>query len=315
MKRTHWLATTTLLLAATTAFPATVTLNGSTGDVTLQNGDVLTGTGGRNTYVTIAAGATVTLSGISIVKNETSTLHPAQIMKPAITCLGDATIVLAKGTVNTIRGGSTMDPCILPGPPNTTLTVKGYGSLVLRTLEMGACIGGSGWLDGTWEGGTLVSTTVHPIDCGNIVIEGGNLDLATGGGWAAAIGSGTDSSCGDITIRGGNIRAVAGYGAAIGTGWRGSCGDITITGGTVYAEQKTYRWSAPIGCSTARHLRQHLPLRRDQRGREEEFRRPLSRLHRSEHRRVRLRHVDPLGEGVGLSPRRKILPDQVFRPH
>ena len=250
MKRTHWLATTTLLLAATTAFPATVTLNGSTGDVTLQNGDVLTGTGGRNTYVTIAAGATVTLSGISIVKNETSTLHPAQIMKPAITCLGDATIVLAKGTVNTIRGGSTMDPCILPGPPNTTLTVKGYGSLVLRTLEMGACIGGSGWLDGTWEGGTLVSTTVHPIDCGNIVIEGGNLDLATGGGWAAAIGSGTDSSCGDITIRGGNIRAVAGYGAAIGTGWRGSCGDITITGGTVYAEQKTYRWSAPIGCST-----------------------------------------------------------------
>lgn len=169
MKRTHWLATITLLLAAATAFPATVTLNANTADVTLQDGDVLTGTGGLPTHVTIAAGATVTLSGVSIVTDDFVGQHQGQqVMKAAITCLGDATIVLAKGTTNTIKGGAFFDPCILPGPPGTTLTVKGYGSLVRRSFGHGACIGGSGWLEGT-----PASNWPHRVDCGNIVIEGG----------------------------------------------------------------------------------------------------------------------------------------------
>lgn len=51
-----------MLLSTLTAGAETVTLTSSTGQVTLNDGDVVTGTGGVETRIQVAAGATVTLS-------------------------------------------------------------------------------------------------------------------------------------------------------------------------------------------------------------------------------------------------------------
>lgn len=71
--------------------------------------------------------------------------------------------------------------------------------------------------------------------CGDILISGGNI-TATGDEQAAGIGSGsrTDDGtpiCGNITINGGYHTKIVGgnYAAAIGTGLASECGDITIS--------------------------------------------------------------------------------------
>ena len=228
-----------MIVMTLTAGAKTVTLTSSTGQVTLNDGDVVTGTGGENTYLVISAGATVTLNGVDITNN---TPDYGNEIPSGIACQGDATIILAKGTTNTIIGCYYLDPCIKVGPPNTTLTIKGYGSLYLRSWGWGACIGSR-----------------NQQACGNIVIEGGTLDLnteITASGYAACIGSsGHGGSCGDITIKGGNIRAESSFGAAaIGSGasWISedsscTCGNITITGGTIYAFSHSARGGAAIG--------------------------------------------------------------------
>ena len=64
--------------------------------------------------------------------------------------------------------------------------------------------------------------------CGNISIEGGTI-IATGGTDAAAIGTGTGGTCGKIYIDGCSVDATGtGCGAAIGTGNNGTCGQIVI---------------------------------------------------------------------------------------
>ena len=226
-----------ILTATVTAMPSqmgTVTITPETGVIMVDNGAILTGTGGLNTHIMIADGATVTLNGIDITNENWGGENPSNI-----TCLGDATIILAKATTNYIRGGRYTDPCIQAGPKNSTLTIKGYGSLVLRSYGNGACIGGC-----------LNS------DCGNIVIEGGIMDLntkytkgdGTASGHAACIGSGRFAECGDITISGGNISAESTFGAAaIGGGREATCGNINITGGTVYAYANSPQGGASIG--------------------------------------------------------------------
>lgn len=70
-----------------------------------------------------------------------------------------------------------------------------------------------------------------------LTISGSGSLTATGGYGAAGIGSGAESSCGNITIEGGTVTAQGGYnGAGIGTGYSNyGCGNITISGGTVTA--------------------------------------------------------------------------------
>ena len=89
-------------------------------------------------------------------------------------------------------------------------------------------------LDGT----NNVTSVVHypAIQAGGngttLTIDGFGSLTATGGEFAAGIGSGYFGSCGDITITGGAITATGGvYAAGIGSGDSGSCGDITITNG------------------------------------------------------------------------------------
>ncbi len=194
----------------------TVTINAESGEVTLVYGDVLTGTGGADTHVVIANGATVTLRDVDITGITNDYYHKWA----GITCEGNATIIL-EGE-NSVKGGKERWPGVQPGPSGTTLTIRGDGSLTAASNYVGAGIGGY-YFEGAY------SQTL-----GNIVIEGGNI-TAKGGSQGAGIGGSDQCGIGDITISGGNIIAIAGsLAAGIGTGISNS-GAITITGGTVTA--------------------------------------------------------------------------------
>ena len=185
-------------------------LSAQTGDLLVASGQTLTGTGGTNTHVVIAAGATVTLRDVSIV-GEHDDDDPKQWA--GVTCLGDAVIIL-EGT-NVVRGFFERYPGLQAGPAGSTLVIRGTGSLTADN---------TGWASGIGAG--------ELMSCGDIVIEGGVINAAGYGG--AGIGGGGGSVCGDITIAGGAVTATGGDGGAgIGGGVEGRCGDITIAGGTV----------------------------------------------------------------------------------
>ena len=192
-------------------------------ELTVTNGLTLKGELWGNYKISIAPGATVTLSNARI-PGRNATDNDTQWA--GITCLGDATIVLAEGTENYVRGYHCDFPGIKAGPAGTTLTIRGTGTLEAET--------GMGVNDGFAAGiGGGQNQTV-----GNIRIEGGTI-TARGNMDGAGIGSGNAfrsiASCGDITITGGNITATGGkYAAGIGSGCNivgsNSCGNITIGG-------------------------------------------------------------------------------------
>ena len=209
------------------------TMTGETGTLMLFDGDVLSGTGGADIHVLIAEGATVTLSNATITAI-------CNHMWAGLTCLGDATIVLAGGTANAVKGGGLAydengDRMTYPGiyvPVGNTLTICGTGTLDADGRSDKDHYGAAGIGGGfkTVDGGRYAS-----IDCGNIVIAGGNV-TAWGGLSAAGIGSGFNGACGSITICGGTVVAYGGgycdsQPCAIGAGGQGSCGDIAIAEG------------------------------------------------------------------------------------
>ena len=200
----------------------TIDLSQVNADVTAQNGDVLTGT--TSEYkVTIAGGATVTLSGVTISTGVANS-H-------CIQCSGSATIILAEGTTNTLTCTGNYSTALRPGGTGTTLTIQGTGTLKAQSGEKSAGIGAVSDAGG---GGTA--------SCGNIVIEGGTIE-AKGGSYSAGIGSTWDRSCGDITIASSVkcVSATKGSGAAhcIGNGHE-TCGTVTI-GGVVYWDGSDYK--------------------------------------------------------------------------
>ncbi len=99
-------------------------------DYVAQDGDVLTGAFPEwENFIYITDGATVTLSNINLESSY-------------IECLGDATIILADGTENTIFGYNR--PGIYGTQKNTTITIKGTGSLYVKGDKYCAGIGGIG---------------------------------------------------------------------------------------------------------------------------------------------------------------------------
>lgn len=160
-----------------------IPLNSSSGNFELLDGNVLSGTGGMDTHITIADGATVTLYNVNITRIVDLTDHSWA----GITCLGDATIIV-KGT-NAVKGGWNSAGIFVPS--GKTLTITGDGSLTATGNNNGcAGIGGN-----------------KETNCGNIVIDGGTI-TAVGYLYAAGIGGGYNASCGDITITGGGPESV-----------------------------------------------------------------------------------------------------------
>ena len=195
----------------TMSLPKIVDLSTVTEGITIKNGFTVEGTLGVNVQISIAAGATVTLAGVTI-----NGANSGDFKWAGITCEGDATIILKDGTTNTVTGFHQEYPGI--HVPSGTLTIKGEtegtGKLIASSNGWGAGIGGG-----------------YGIACGNIIIEGGTI-TATGGSNAAGIGSGSGETCSDITISGGTVTATGGSNAAgIGSGNNASCGDIKITSG------------------------------------------------------------------------------------
>lgn len=188
--------------------PLRINLDTQTTDYVAQDGDVISGTLGSY-QLTIADKATVTLEGVDI----TQIPNDPAYQFAGITCAGDATIILAEGTTNKVKGGYENYPGIYV-PEGMTLTIKGSGALESSSGGWASAIGGG-----------------KDLACGNIVIEEGRIK-AEGGKNAAAIGSGWFSSCGDITIRGA-VESVTliqqkNTGSGIGAGKDGSCGTVTI---------------------------------------------------------------------------------------
>ena len=199
-----------------------VDLNSLTSNYTAFDGDILTGTLGKNVKISIANGATVTLRDATIngVNNDA-------YKWAGINCPGNATIVL-EGT-NSVRGFHWYYPGIHIAS-GKTLTIRGSGSLTASSNDRGTGIGGGWW-----------------IGCGNIVIEGGTIN-ASGGFMSSGIGGGYQTSCGTITITDGvtSVTAVKGGRApySIGASNYGSCGTVTIGGketGPISESPYTYK--------------------------------------------------------------------------
>ena len=249
-------------LNASTYYESTVTLtqqntrtiSDTDGEVELKDGDVVSGTGGTNTKLFIADKATVTLNGL------TNNSITSSLKQAGIKCLGDATIILADGTTNTLKGRWEMPAIFIP--EGKTLTIRGGGTLIADNTGAGtnaAGIGGGNEPCGNIviEGGTITAKASYGAgigggngkSCGTITISGGTV-TATGGVYAAGIGSGDSGTCGDIAIRGGTVTATGGGNAAgIGSGKNGTCVNITISGGTVTATGGDY--AAGIGSGEA----------------------------------------------------------------
>ena len=179
---------------------------------TATDGMTIKGTLAANVKVSIAAGATVTLDGVTIVGDDDENYKWA-----GLNCLGNATIILKDRTQNRVQGFHEDYPGIhVPAGSRLTITggTLGNGMLTATSSGYGAGIGGG-----------------NIIHCGNIDIQGGYI-AATGGIYAAGIGGGLDAICGNITISGGTVRAMGGPEAAgIGGGSNGRCGGIMITNG------------------------------------------------------------------------------------
>ena len=210
------------------AAPAATDLSKLTGDYTAKDGETLTGTlnGETQPYkITIAAGATVTLSGATI-----NGVNNNNYKWAGITCEGDATIILKDGSTNTLKGFYDEYPGIFAAADHL-LTIKG------ETL-------GTGKLTASSNGYSAGIGGTYKIPCGNIKIQGGEIN-ATGGEFGAGIGGGGIGSCGNIEIQGGTITATGNKAAGIGSSGSGSCGNISITGGTIIATGGQY--AAGIG--------------------------------------------------------------------
>ena len=206
---------------------ATVNLGSLTADVTIVEGQTITGTLVGDYKVSIADGATVTLRDATLDDSDINYIPNETFKRAGLTCLGDATIILEGD--NTVVETHWSMPGILV-PQGKTLVIRGSGSLTASS---------SGWAAGIGGG--------EEVACGNIVIAGGTV-TASGGTGSAGIGGGNDSDCGDITLSGGTIVATGGlHGPGIGGGSGAACGTIAVLRGIVRVTATSGSSADPIG--------------------------------------------------------------------
>ena len=187
---------------------------------TVEDCWTMTGTLGGNYKISVADGAMVTLSGVTI-----NGVDDYNYQWEGLNCLGDATLILADGTTNTVKGFYRGFAGIHVNSTNT-LTIQGTGALDASSHGGGAGIGGN-------DAG----------DCGHIIINGGTITAICDNTYtpAAGIGCAVTGNCMGITINGGTVTAkgahdAAGIGSANGSSnGQSICYSITINGGTVKA--------------------------------------------------------------------------------
>ncbi len=236
-------------LTANTYYQSTVSMTKNTtkdlslltSNYTAQDGDVLTGELSTILQISIADGATVTLRDVTIDFSSASNFFAA------LTTLGDARIILADGSTNTLKGNDNGHPGIYVAPGKTTTICGGplgTGKLIASSSSapgIGAN-GANGCGNIVIEGGDITATGgtnssgiggYGDYSCGNITISGGKVN-ATTSGLGAGIGA-KSGTVGDILISGGDVTASSAKGAGIGASYKGTCGNITISGGTVNA--------------------------------------------------------------------------------
>ncbi|SDL92707.1 autotransporter outer membrane beta-barrel domain-containing protein [Segatella bryantii] len=203
-----------------------------TAEVAQSNADGDNLTGSIRHTVTIADGANITLNNATI--------------SGSIVCKGSATITLV-GT-NSVSGAS-YTAGIQIGGSGTTLTIRGDGSLTTNGGAQSAGIG----LSRAWNPDDNVIG-------GDIVIEGGNITANGGGQWGAGIGTGViygngsakTARIGNITIKGGTVKATGGTSAdGIGTGYTytpctNAIGTVTIYDGIDKVDASSIKNSGSI---------------------------------------------------------------------
>ena len=189
-----------------------------TEDVVAKNGLTITGTLNKKYKVTIADGATVTLSNATINSSGTTTTETN--CYAALTCEGNATIVLyGSSSLQSFYSGC---PAIYV-PNGKTLTIKSSTSGSTGKLKALGTVNAAAIGAGTMIG-----------EAGNIVIRSGDITaeaLGDNSAGAAGIGGAHMTKCGDITILGGTVTAKGiSKAPAIGAGQSSTCGKITIAG-------------------------------------------------------------------------------------
>ena len=184
--------------------------------VLVKDGMTLTGTLSENYKITIADGATVTLDGVTINGTNDENYKWA-----GISCAGNATINLADGSENTVKGFHSDYPGIHV-PMGSTLTIQGgsegTGKLTANSNGNAAGIGGG-----------------KNLGCGNIVIAAtvGKVKAIKGSDAPYSIGAGQNGSCGTVTI-GGTVY------------WQDNA---AVGDGATYLAQATIVYPAPAGNS------------------------------------------------------------------
>lgn len=208
----------------------------------LARNEMLTAKVDLNTTGNLIAGSEVNLSTKSA--NFTATngdIYYGTPGKSAITCTipAGATITLggvSATTTKMISFKAADDATIILAGTNT---FNGGGAVITVAENKTLTIQGSGSLNITASSGAAIGSKSNS-PCGNIIINGGTITarVTSSGSTAAAIGCGGNANCGNITINGGTVTASSDKGTGIGTSnyaGANTCGNITINGGTVVA--------------------------------------------------------------------------------
>ena len=213
-------------------------VTGSNKGIQIADGKSLniTGTGSAafNGNIGVPASASLKFNGTAashdIYIPDVTTLSAGGItVGSTITIADGATFTLSWTTLNVTSGPgiqcSGIATLILDGTNYITTTAERFPAILPGGSSTALTIRGSGSVTAT--GGQYAAgigtgsyqsfiTTVYT--CGNIIIESGTI-TAKGGERGAGIGCGNNSICGNITISGGTVKATGGScGAGIGSG-------------------------------------------------------------------------------------------------
>lgn len=247
LSQSTYYQSTVKMAKAAPSYDKEMNLSTTSSDVTVPEGEHWLIKGyAQDICVTIGNGATVTLNGVEFFMDDS---------KPCIKCSGDATIIIADETTNTLTASGSYSGGIQAGPTGKTLTIKGNTGVLTVAIDHTTDAAAIGAYDGTAcgdiviEGGVINATSqngaaigaCYKAPCGNITISGGTVTAKAGGAddcSGVGIGGHYDTACGNIKITGGTVTAT-GFNEP-GIGGDNLCGDITISGGTVKATKGEY---------------------------------------------------------------------------